>query len=750
MLENPHAIPPAEPTDEERYLESVLEGVTDLSSYSEELDSHIHDWSTEYHLSRKRGNLLRGFDLSKLDNVLEFGCGCGSITRLLGEQGIAVDAIEDSTVKARLAALRCRDLSQVRVYNARFNDLAWPKGAYDAVVLVGIFACAISLVDDAKNSTDAVRRILTAAARAVKEDGVIIIATENRLGMKYVLGANEEHRGRRYVGIHGYFGESEINTYSRQEWEVLLEKFGFNEIATYLPFPDFKIPTVILAEEYTLHNPHAFCHLEGMSSRDYIVPLDLGVSEPMFWQSSNLAGTMSQHSNSFLFVCSPRGRTAKIGDHDFIHLPNFSRKIGYCVIANKPKNDERVVRHRLLEGQPTDCGVRQKLLAERYHRGPLLSTEWIRALLIEPDSDRFVDLVRKYLEYLETVPTLTIDLLPKNIVIDAAGGYRAFDQEWESDQEITPAFLAFRALLSLPMVSVSMLRPYFTLRELGTIRDFIVYIGNEVGLGLESALPEFARLEEEFQNCVARSEQTQSTLQHLETRIVSAETAKVPTRARVYWRCEGEGYDTKNMKTFFFDVSDEIQTIRVKLPPAAGRATHLRFDPCDEERQSGVGFMRFHSIRIACVDPSHDPGDEVIWGLEGQEEIARNARLSGIIHKQTGRGTMFAVTDDDPWFEFAFSPQLSSGDNNYLEVTLSVSMPVSEDYLLAKDAFLAAERSFEEKLANLDDAYSRIGHLEEELSRIKASRSWKAITALKDLVNDSKARFIKNPNSFFK
>jgi 2-polyprenyl-3-methyl-5-hydroxy-6-metoxy-1,4-benzoquinol methylase len=80
-------------SETEQYLRKVLKQSSDLSSYSVELKSHIRDWGSEYHLTPLRANLLRGFDLSSCKRILELGCGCGAITRYLGEQGAAVDSI---------------------------------------------------------------------------------------------------------------------------------------------------------------------------------------------------------------------------------------------------------------------------------------------------------------------------------------------------------------------------------------------------------------------------------------------------------------------------------------------------------------------------------------------------------------------------------------------------------------------------------------------------------------------------------
>ena len=78
----------------EKYLRKVFREAKDLSSRSPELENYIKDWPSEYHLSKKRSQLLSGFSFDRSSKVLEVGCGCGAITRFLGETFDEVVAIE--------------------------------------------------------------------------------------------------------------------------------------------------------------------------------------------------------------------------------------------------------------------------------------------------------------------------------------------------------------------------------------------------------------------------------------------------------------------------------------------------------------------------------------------------------------------------------------------------------------------------------------------------------------------------------
>src|SRR5580658_7624147 len=75
-------------------LFDIVSRATDRSTFSSELITCITDWPSEYHLSRARHCLLRPLNIQPGSKVLELGCGCGAITRYLGEIGAEVVAVE--------------------------------------------------------------------------------------------------------------------------------------------------------------------------------------------------------------------------------------------------------------------------------------------------------------------------------------------------------------------------------------------------------------------------------------------------------------------------------------------------------------------------------------------------------------------------------------------------------------------------------------------------------------------------------
>lgn len=280
-------------------LRQILVNSADLSSDSPELAKQITDWPTEYHLSPTRANLIRPLNLDGVERILELGCGCGSITRYLAEASTAqIDAVEGSPIRADLARLRCKGKDKVTISTANFNEVEFPENYYDLILFVGVTEYA-GRFSECETDQEALQSLLALAKRASKPGGVTLIAIENRTGLKYVEGACEDHYGQPFIGINNYPESTGIRTYTRTEWLSELAQAGFAAQQFIYPFPDYKIPTLLLHHNHLEKSADA---LTRVKSRDYVAPFDLGSREPGLWQDKLKQGRLSEYANSFLIL----------------------------------------------------------------------------------------------------------------------------------------------------------------------------------------------------------------------------------------------------------------------------------------------------------------------------------------------------------------------------------------------------------------------------------------------------------------
>jgi SAM-dependent methyltransferase len=330
----------------EHYLERVLRQSNDISSDSEELETYIKDWTTEYHLSRKRKDLLTGLTHNRRANVLEIGCGCGAITRFLGENYDSVVAVEGSYNRARIAKLRTAGLLGVEVVASRYQDLGL-EGTFDIVFCVGVLEYAPTYID----APDPFRHALESMRNMLKPDGTLVIAIENKFGLKYFANSREDHAGTFFEGIEGYpRAADKFKTFGRKEFGELLSAF-WPTLQFYYPFPDYKLPSMLLSDE-TLHSINPGEMLASLKERDYG-----GTKHPFFdnrlaWTEIARNGLVAEFSNSFLVVAGSNNKLAPSMEGRLGVLFNRDRRAKFSTksIIEK-KNGSVIVTKALAQGK---------------------------------------------------------------------------------------------------------------------------------------------------------------------------------------------------------------------------------------------------------------------------------------------------------------------------------------------------------------------------------------------------------------
>lgn len=664
--------------DAENYVYDVIANAADTSSTSAELESHIRDWPSEYHFTSKRATLLRALDLSGLEQVLELGCGCGAISRYLGEQNMQVDAIEGSTRRAQIARSRCRDLDNVSIVNANYNDLELPEGEYDAIFLIGVLEYARRFCPDAADDQAAVHDILTAIGKSLKPDGVMITAIENRIGLKYLLGATEDHYAVPYIGLHGYPDSAGIRTFDHNEWLAILDAAGFSDHEFYAPFPDYKIPTVVMHEGF-LGNAQAPAHLRGLVSRDYLHEFNSDIDEGVFWKAFQQSGTLLSFSNSFLIVAGKQADIVEqIADSDFIHVTGPHRKLSYRAITRMRRGDTLVTKQHLSGADPIDSSIQQQFTNEEYIKGELLSEIWLNTLMIWQDMDRMVTLFRHYYEYLVTYASGNescmdvFDVLPFNIVVSADGDYHSFDREWRLTEKVSPEYVLFRGLFWFAYGNIKHITELFKKQGFKNIRSFLNGSFNDLGIDIEQSIDECIVFEERMQQLIG-SDVQDGLIRSLLDAEPTSHGSKLTFHPRVYWADKGKPYSEDKSLIKIAALGSEHQKVNFDLPATLASGSRVRFDPANSD-----GYFHIHQLRLVTID---DEGveQEALLSFSGGAELAQSVKMNGITLHGSSSRAVFVASNDDPWFELVLP-----SDGKRLRLIVEMDWPHSEEYEIVR------------------------------------------------------------------
>lgn len=215
-------------------------------SYNE-IISKKRNWPTLYHLSHVRENIVEWLPISKQDCVLEIGAGCGAITGCLAKKAGKVVCIELSEKRSLINAYRHRELDNIEILLGNFETIEQNlQETFDYITLIGVLEYGEHYI----HGDEPYRIFLERVKRHLAPGGRIIIAIENKLGMKYWAGCKEDHTNRYFEGIEGYSNTCGVRTFSKKELEDLLQSVGLTDYKFYYPYPDYKLPTTIYSDEF--------------------------------------------------------------------------------------------------------------------------------------------------------------------------------------------------------------------------------------------------------------------------------------------------------------------------------------------------------------------------------------------------------------------------------------------------------------------------------------------------------------------
>lgn len=437
-------------------LYDIITAAPDRSTASDDLARGISDWPTRYHLSRLRPNILLPLQIGPGMRVLDVGCGTGVLSRAMAERGAEVTGLEGSLARARAAAARVRGLSNCEIVCGSLAEYEADEdvaGTFDAVLLCGVLEYSGSAIGGAGGP----QQMLAEVQSLLKPGGVAIIAIENQIGLKYLLGYPEDHRGLPWVGIDGYrSGRNPAQTWSRAALSELLAGTGLTEQQWLLPYPDYKLPTVVARAE--LFDSQQGRDIARLFLRNPVVDhsaTSMLTADPVSaFQTMLQAGIAADTANSFLVVAGREGSD-----------PNDLIADGQLWISSGERRAELMDRRVVRESADGWTMVAESDRAE-VHMPPLVSRRSDVPVVLGTNlEDEIVALASRATAPEELAPLLQewwaeaqtwlqpgdyhFDIMPRNFIRQDSGELAYIDREWVWAEDAPAAWALLRAMVYL-------------------------------------------------------------------------------------------------------------------------------------------------------------------------------------------------------------------------------------------------------------------------------------------------------------
>lgn len=213
------------------------------TEYSEIIKSDDR-WTVFYHLTDIRKALLSWYPFKNNARVLEIGAGMGALTGLLCEKCGYVAAVELSKVRAQAIFERHRKYNNLDIYVGNVTDIPF-ENKFDYITLIGV----LEYQGNYSSSDTPYLDFLKDIKKFLKPDGKILIAIENKFGIKYWCGVPEDHTGKLFDGINGYPNGGKAKTFDKNELETMIKSSGLGKYKFYYPMPDYKLPQMIFSDQ---------------------------------------------------------------------------------------------------------------------------------------------------------------------------------------------------------------------------------------------------------------------------------------------------------------------------------------------------------------------------------------------------------------------------------------------------------------------------------------------------------------------
>ena len=196
-------------------------------------------------LSNIRKNLIYSYEFNPNSIVLEIGAHFGEVTGALCEKCTKVISVEPNKKRAEAISKRYEDEENLELIVGKLQDINFEE-KFDYITIIGVLEYAQMIFDTETPALD----LITYCKNLLKQDGKLLIATDNKFALKSYVGYIDKCTGITFDSITGYKSSRKTYKLGKKHIEDILNKIGLNYYKFFYPLPDYKLPSLIFTDEY--------------------------------------------------------------------------------------------------------------------------------------------------------------------------------------------------------------------------------------------------------------------------------------------------------------------------------------------------------------------------------------------------------------------------------------------------------------------------------------------------------------------
>ncbi len=199
-------------------------------------------------LSTIRENIINWYPLEKSAQILEIGANYGEITGYLCNLCENLTSVELSKEKAKIIEKRHSNKENLECIVGNLEDIQINK-KFDYVIIIGQLEKASKWLP---NSSNPEKDLLLLASKMLKDNGKILLATDNKFGIQYWNGKKDLEGTLEYKNLIEERTKNGSKLFGEKQLKEIIEETGYKNYKFYYALPDYKMPNLIYSKDYTI------------------------------------------------------------------------------------------------------------------------------------------------------------------------------------------------------------------------------------------------------------------------------------------------------------------------------------------------------------------------------------------------------------------------------------------------------------------------------------------------------------------
>lgn len=388
---------------EQEIIQNYIEKYEDID-YEKNFSNNIT--SDEVCLLSSAGqNILNWYPFEEQDTVLEIGGNLGEVTGAFIDKCKQIVTIEPNINKAKAISERYKTKENLEIIVGNLEQIKL-KEKFDYIVLIGI----IGKIEKIIGQKIELSQIIQLLEPYLKENGKFLIAVDNKFGLRYFVGNEDNVLNKKFQSMIGYNNEiNKVETFTKSRLQNILNELGYNA-NFYYPLPDYKMPNVIFSDNQLPKYNSIDKYNPYFTQNATIIMNEIDVFREILKNDEDM---FTFFANSFLVEVSKQKMPIK---YKYISFNNI-RKEEYRLITkiadeyvekqvvNKLSNNHyNTIKENIKHLEKQNIKTLDKdingIIRSKYIQQDLLLNNIITDLLEKNEKDKVENIIEKYIETL--------------------------------------------------------------------------------------------------------------------------------------------------------------------------------------------------------------------------------------------------------------------------------------------------------------------------------------------------------------